>query len=67
MLGDIAYENGSDSDFANCFEPSWGKLVPRIRAALGNHEYNTAGAAPAIKLFGCRRTAGTATRSAPGT
>ena len=41
VLGDIAYENGSESDFANCFEPSWGKLVPRIKAALGNHEYNT--------------------------
>ena len=52
VLGDIAYENGSEADFANCFEPSWGKLVPRIRAALGNHEYNTAGAAPAFKLFG---------------
>jgi 3',5'-cyclic AMP phosphodiesterase CpdA len=52
VLGDIAYENGSDSDFANCFEPSWGKLVPRIKAALGNHEYNTPGAAPAFKLFG---------------
>jgi len=52
VLGDIAYENGSDADFADCFEPSWGKLVPRIKAALGNHEYNTPGAAPAIELFG---------------
>ena len=52
MLGDIAYENGSESDFANCFGPSWGKLVPRIKAALGNHEYNTSGAVPAIRLFG---------------
>ncbi len=52
VLGDIAYENGSESDFANCFGPSWGKLVPRIKAALGNHEYNTPGAAPAVKLFG---------------
>jgi hypothetical protein len=51
VLGDIAYENGSDSDFTKCFEPSWGKFVPRIRAALGNHEYNTRAAAPAIKLF----------------
>ena len=51
VLGDIAYENGSASDFANCFEPSWGKLVPRIRAALGNHEYNTGTAAVAIRLF----------------
>ena len=52
VLGDIAYENGSETDFANCFEPSWGKLVPRIKATLGNHEYNTPGAAPAVKLFG---------------
>jgi hypothetical protein len=51
VLGDIAYENGSASDFANCFRPSWGKLVPRIRAALGNHEYNTGTAAAAIAVF----------------
>jgi hypothetical protein len=51
VLGDIAYENGSAADFANCFEPSWGKLVPRIRAALGNHEYNAGTAAVAIGLF----------------
>ena len=51
VLGDIAYENGSDADFANCFGPSWGKLVPRIKAALGNHEYNTPGAVPAFKVF----------------
>ena len=51
VLGDIAYENGSEADFTNCFEPSWGGLVPRIKAALGNHEYNTAGAAPAFQEF----------------
>ena len=38
-------------DFANCFDPSWGALVPRIRAALGNHEYNTGTAAVAIDRF----------------
>ena len=51
VLGDIAYENGSADDFAKCFMPSWGPLVPRIRAALGNHEYNTGTAAAAIDLF----------------
>ena len=35
--------------------PSWGPLVPRIRAALGNHEYNTGTAAAAIASSGCRR------------
>ena len=51
VLGDIAYENGSPDDFAKCFMPSWGRLVPRIHAALGNHEYNTGTAAAAIALF----------------
>ncbi len=52
VLGDIAYENGTARDFADCFNPSWGRFVPRIRAALGNHEYNTGTAAVAIDLFG---------------
>ena len=51
VLGDIAYDTGSAADFANCFMPSWGRLVPRIRAALGNHEYNTGTAAVAIDRF----------------
>jgi hypothetical protein len=51
VLGDIAYESGSAADFANCFLPSWRRLVPRIRAALGNHEYSTGTAAAAIDLF----------------
>jgi acid phosphatase type 7 len=51
VLGDIAYETGSAADYANCFMPSWGRFVPRIRAALGNHEYGTGTAATSIKLF----------------
>ena len=51
VLGDIAYESGSRDDFATCFDPSWGALVPRIKAALGNHEYNTGTAAVAIDRF----------------
>lgn len=51
VLGDIAYDTGSAADFANCFMPSWGRLVPRIRAALGNHEYTTGTAAVAIDRF----------------
>lgn len=51
VLGDIAYENGTADEFARCFDPSWGPLVPRIRAALGNHEYNTGTAAVAIERF----------------
>jgi hypothetical protein len=50
--GDIAYESGSEADFKNCFEPSWGKLKSRIRPAPGNHEYETANAAPYYAYFG---------------
>ena len=52
VLGDIAYESGSSTDFAHCFDPAWGSLVPRIRAALGNHEYGTGTAAAAINKLG---------------
>ncbi len=51
MLGDIAYPDGTAADFARCFDPSWGPLAPRIRAALGNHEYNSGTAAEAISRF----------------
>jgi hypothetical protein len=50
-IGDLAYPNGTARDFADCFTPGWGPLVPRIRAALGNHEYNSGTAAVAIRTF----------------
>ncbi len=50
--GDNVYEDGTTSEFANCFEPSWGRHKDRIRPALGDHEYMTAGAAPYFKYFG---------------
>jgi hypothetical protein len=57
-LGDNAYPNGSASDFALCFTPSWGdsaKLIMKnIRPAPGNHEYQSSGAAPYTKYFGSR-------------
>lgn len=51
MLGDIAYESGTANDFDSCFKPAWGRYVPRIRPALGNHEYGSGSAAVAISLF----------------
>jgi hypothetical protein len=44
LLGDIAYDDGSASDFANCFAPTWGPLRDRLLPAPGNHEYETKGA-----------------------
>lgn len=57
-LGDLAYEDGSEQDFANCYEPSWGRFAARTRPVPGNHEYRTAGALPYFQTFGA--TAGLA-------
>ena len=50
VLGDAVYEAGSTADFEQCY--SWRRFRSRTRAALGNHEYGTAGAGPARAYFG---------------
>lgn len=51
--GDVAYPDGSAADFADCFDPSWGRHKARIRPAPGNHEYETsAEATPYFDYFG---------------
>lgn len=46
LLGDLAYTNGSTSDFSSKFVPSWGPVVSAFPtyAVPGNHEYKTPGA-----------------------
>ena len=39
LAGDLAYPNGTQEDFRNCFEPSFGRFKSRMRASPGNHEY----------------------------
>jgi hypothetical protein len=51
--GDNAYPDGSNTDFANCYDPGWGQEIKaRTWPALGNHEYNTAGASGYFNYFG---------------
>src|SRR5205823_10800267 len=38
-LGDNAYPNGSSSDYANCYAPTWGRHKARTRPIPGNHDY----------------------------
>jgi calcineurin-like phosphoesterase family protein len=54
VAGDAAYPHGSAADFANCFEPAWGRHKTRIRPSPGNHEYESAGAFPYFQYFGGR-------------
>jgi len=51
-LGDLVYENGTSTEFANCYDPNWGRAKPRSHPAVGNHEYHTAGAAGYFGYFG---------------
>lgn len=57
-LGDTAYPAGSASDFARCYNPTWGRFKARTRPAIGNHEYLTAGANAYFAYF-ARRSAPT--------
>ena len=54
LLGDNVYETGSVSEFANCYNPTWGRHLSRTRPSAGNHEYQTAGAAGYYAYFGAR-------------
>ena len=41
LLGDLAYLNGTERDFMECFHPAWGRHVGRSRPVPGNHEYHS--------------------------
>ena len=50
--GDNAYFQGTAQQFRDCYDPSWGRHRFRTRPAPGNHEYESAGAAPYFAYFG---------------
>ncbi len=52
--GDNAYDSGTDLEFANCYDPSWGRHRERTYPSPGNHDYGTAGAAGYFGYFGER-------------
>ncbi len=54
LLGDNAYDHGSATDYAKCFDPTWGGFLDRIRPVPGNHEYETKEAAAYFAYFGTR-------------
>ena len=58
IAGDSVYEDGTASEFTNCFGPAWGRHKARIRPAIGDHEIFTPGATPYFNYFGA--AAGTA-------
>jgi len=55
-VGDLQYECGFADAFAASYDPSWGRLKPITRPAIGNHEYGRAcktnDASPYFAYFG---------------
>jgi len=39
--GDNAYKEGTQYQFNNCYDPTWGRVKARTKPAVGNHEYRT--------------------------
>ena len=50
--GDNVYESGTATEFANCYNPTWGRHKARTSPSVGNHEYGTAGASGYFNYFG---------------
>jgi 3',5'-cyclic AMP phosphodiesterase CpdA len=53
-LGDHTYPRGTAAEFANCYDPTWGRFKDRTWPSPGNHEYYTKGALPYFAYFGAR-------------
>jgi calcineurin-like phosphoesterase family protein len=52
-LGDTVYVDGTPEEFANCYDPDWGRHKGRTGLTVaGNHDYNTPGAAGYYGYFG---------------
>lgn len=50
--GDNAYPDGTETDFMECYDPSWGRHKARTFPSPGNHEYHTEGATGYFDYFG---------------
>ena len=46
--GDNAYPDGTPAEFAECYDPTWGRFKAKTRPTPGNHEYHTG----AVGYFG---------------
>jgi hypothetical protein len=53
-LGDNAYPDGSREAFEKCYGPTWGRpsIKARTRPTVGDHDYDTPGAAGYFDYFG---------------
>lgn len=52
--GDNVYPDGAPEEFANCYDPTWGRHKERTYPSPGNHDYHTENAAGYFNYFGSR-------------
>ena len=52
VLGDNVYQRGTASEFARCYQPTWGRFKARTYPAPGNREYAMRGASGYFGYFG---------------
>jgi PKD repeat protein len=52
--GDNVFEKGTDSEYVNCYAPSWGRFLSRTHPTLGNHDYSMGNADGSFEYFGDR-------------
>ena len=52
--GDNVYPKGSAAEFRDCYGPTWGRYLSRTRPAVGDGDYETAGASGYFGYFGAR-------------
>ena len=50
--GDNAYPDGTDANYSQHYDPTWGRHKARTRPCPGNHDYHTSGAAGYYRYFG---------------
>jgi acid phosphatase type 7 len=54
ILGDLVYPAGNPETFEDCFMPSWGPFVDRVRPTLGHHDVRDDDGLAYFELFGDR-------------
>ena len=50
--GDNVYPDGTDQEFADCYDPTWGRHRARTRPSPGNRDYQTTDATGYFNYFG---------------
>ena len=51
-LGDNAFPDGTQKNYVDCYEPTWGQFKSRTHPTLGNHEYNMGNANGSFDYWG---------------